>query len=120
VIFLGRTPIESLTRTVGAAYGMLYVSNFEGFGVPIIEAMNCGVPVITSNNSSMPEVAGDAAILVDPSDIDSIANAMRNLVYDKTLYQKLSDEGLKQSARFTWNATAERVWMSVLRAISGR
>jgi glycosyltransferase involved in cell wall biosynthesis len=120
VVFLGRTPIETLTKVVGAAYGMLYVSNFEGFGVPILEAMHCGVPVVTSNVTSMPEVAGDAALLVEPADIDAIATAMVRLTEDKNLYSKLSAEGLRQSALFSWGSTAERLWMSLIRVVSGR
>jgi glycosyltransferase involved in cell wall biosynthesis len=120
VIFLGRTPVEQLTRVVGAAKAMVYVSNFEGFGVPIIEAMNCGVPVITSNTTAMPEVAGDAALLVDPSRPDAIAAAMTRLVTDPELCIKLSDAGRARSAQFTWSNTSERLWMSVIRAVSGR
>lgn len=119
VVFLGRTPIEELTLTVGSAFAMLYVSNFEGFGVPVLEAMRCGVPVITSNVTSMPEVAGDAAILVPPSDTLAISGAMETLANDKVKCSELSQAGIKQSAAFTWAASAERLWMCVLRAVSG-
>jgi glycosyltransferase involved in cell wall biosynthesis len=105
---------------VGAARAMVYVSNFEGFGVPIIEAMNCGVPVITSTTTAMPEVAGDAALLVDPSNPEAIAEAMTLLVNDPELCKKLSEAGRTRSVQFTWSNTSERLWMSVIRAVSGR
>ncbi|HEX5002578.1 MAG TPA: glycosyltransferase family 1 protein [Bacteroidia bacterium] len=119
VRFLGRTPLEQLTKIVGGAYAMVYVSNFEGFGVPLIEAMRCGVPVITSNTTSMPEVAGEAALFADPANVSDITSKMQLLASDSLLYSRISAAGLERSAQFTWSETAERLWMCVIRAVSG-
>src|SRR5665213_3900259 len=73
VIFTGRLEVDELCKVVGAAFAMAYASYFEGFGIPIVEAIQCEIPVITSNVTSMPEVAGDAALLVDPFSVDSIS-----------------------------------------------
>ena len=77
VVFSGRLNAEELAQVLGASLALTYVSYFEGFGIPIVEAFRCGVPVITSNVTSMPEVAGEAALLVDPFQADSIARAMK-------------------------------------------
>ncbi len=87
----------------------LYPSLRESFGLPIIEAMACGTPVITSNTSAMPEIAGDAAILVDPYNPEAIAHAIIGILQDSSLYRLLQAKGLVQSSRFTWEATAEQV-----------
>ncbi len=81
-------------------------SFYEGFGMPVLEAFAAGVPVLTSNVSSMPEVAGDAAILVDPGDVDAIASALSEIVMDEDLRAVLSAAGVARAARFTWEATA--------------
>jgi len=86
----------------------VYPSFFEGFGFPPLEAMSCGVPVVTSNNSSLPEVAGDAAILIDPDKPDEISNAMRDILTDKELRSDLIRRGLKKSQEFNWTITAQK------------
>lgn len=85
----------------------VYPSFFEGFGLPILEAMACGTPVIASNNSSIPEVAGNAAVLVDPNRPQEISEAMRNILCDKKLYEKLRERGLKQAKKFDWKKAAK-------------
>jgi glycosyltransferase involved in cell wall biosynthesis len=87
----------------------VYPIFFEGFGIPIIEAMSYGVPVITSNVSCMPEVAGNAAILVNPNDTNEIANAMNELIADKQLYSNLQQLGKKRAQDFDWNTSAKEV-----------
>ncbi len=109
VIFLGRVEIDDLIKVVGGADAMVYVSYFEGFGIPIVEAMRCGVPVITATTTSMPEVAGDAAILVNPMKINEIAQAMSRVVQEDTAC-RLAQAGIKRSKEFSWDITAERVW----------
>ncbi len=87
----------------------LYPSLRESFGIPMLEAMACGVPVITSNTSSMPEVAGGAALLVDPFNPEEITAALIRYISDKALKTKMVDKGLEQAAKFTWKATARQV-----------
>lgn len=80
----------------------IFPSLFEGFGMPVIEAMACGTPVVASNRSSIPEIAGDAALLVDPLNIDGIAEAMYNLLSDQYLKKRLVEKGLKRAMAFSW------------------
>ena len=88
----------------------LYLSLFEGFGLPILEAFSAEIPVITSNRSSMPEVAGNAAILVDPMNLEMIADAMYEVVSDKNLKQELIKSGLEQLKKFNWDQSAQDYW----------
>lgn len=117
VVFCGRLNAEELHRVTAAAIAITYVSYFEGFGIPIVEAFRCGTPVITSNITSMPEVAGDAALLCDPYDVGSIAAAMENMASDQNLRETLINKGLERSRIFTWDAAAERLWKSILHSI---
>jgi len=89
------------------AMGFVFPSLHEGFGMPILEAMACGCPVITSNVSACPEVAGDAALLVNPRSVDEIANAMRRLVEEPALRQSLREKGIARAAQFTWEKSAK-------------
>jgi glycosyltransferase involved in cell wall biosynthesis len=82
----------------------------EGFGMPVLDAMARGLPVLTSNVSAMPEVAGDAALLVDPADTTSIAEGLRRLTDDEALRRRLAQQGLLRSAGFTWESTVEKTW----------
>ncbi|WP_027203851.1 glycosyltransferase family 4 protein [Butyrivibrio fibrisolvens] len=88
------------------AYATIFVSYYEGFGLPIIESMAAGTPVITSNVSSMPEVAGNAALLVNPNDPESIAEAMKTIVEDKEEYNRLADLSVQNVKRFDWDNSA--------------
>lgn len=117
VIFAGRLSAETLHKITAASLGSVYVSYFEGFGIPIVEGFRCGVPVITSNVSSMPEVAGDAALLVDPFDEQSIADAMTKIDSDENLRLDLVNKGKERAKIFTWDKAANRLWNSILKAI---
>jgi glycosyltransferase involved in cell wall biosynthesis len=110
VIFTGHLEQAELCQVMGAALSLVYVSYFEGFGVPIVEAFQSGVPVITSNVTSMPEVAGDAAILVDPFDVNGIAQAMLNIFQDTELRAELIERGMSRASRFSWEQSAEDFW----------
>ncbi len=85
-----------------------YPSTFEGFGLPVLEAMACGAPVLTSNTSSLPEVAGEAAITVDPYDEEAIGDGLRSLLHDEALRTRLRTAGFSQAAKFNWQTTAEQ------------
>jgi glycosyltransferase involved in cell wall biosynthesis len=103
-----------LSAVIGAAYCMVYVSHFEGFGIPILEALKCNVPVITSNNTSMPEVGGDACILVDDTDVKSIADAMKKIYNDENLRNHLIANCTVQAAKFNWDDSAEKLFNIVI------
>lgn len=117
IVFLGYVPNEQLPLIVGAAFAMTYVSLFEGFGIPLLEAMSCGVPCITSNTSSMPEVVGDAGLLVEPTDVSDIATKMQDIWSDKSLYQKLVTNCEVQAAKFSWDLTARQLWDCLLKCV---
>ncbi|MEP7233912.1 MAG: glycosyltransferase family 1 protein [Ignavibacteriota bacterium] len=117
VLIPGYLPLSELMPLVASAECMMYVSLFEGFGVPILEAMKSEVPVITSNVSSMPEIAGDAALLVNPRSIDDIAAAMLRITSDAKLRQSLVDKGRVRAQQFSWEATALKVWECCQRAL---
>ncbi|HLP51412.1 MAG TPA: glycosyltransferase family 1 protein [Chitinophagales bacterium] len=110
VKFLGHVPADALGNIVASAFAMVYVSLFEGFGIPIVEAMSCDVPVITSNITSMPEAAGDAALLVNPASVEDIASAMKRFVSDPVLREQLIMKGREQVKKFSWQLTAEKLW----------
>lgn len=117
VIFTGRVSFEELCKITAGALAMTYVSTFEGFGIPIVEAMRSGVPVITSNVTSMPEVAGNAALLCDPFSVNSIAETMIRLSSDEQLRKSLIEAGLKRQADFSWDKTAVQLWNSIEKTI---
>jgi glycosyltransferase involved in cell wall biosynthesis len=113
VIFTGRLNTEHLRLVLGASLGLTYVSYFEGFGIPIVEAFRCGTPVITSNVTSMPEVAGDAALMADPFDPESIAIAMYKVFQYETVRKELVQRGFQRKDLFTWQKTADLLWDSI-------
>ncbi len=117
VVFPGYIPDEDLPALLSAATAFVYPSLYEGFGIPVLEAGGCGVPVITSNTSSLPEVAGDAALLVDPHDVDAIADAMYRLVTDPALAAELARRGRENVKRFSWEKCA-RETLAVLESVA--
>ncbi|MEM9991459.1 MAG: glycosyltransferase family 1 protein [Bacteroidota bacterium] len=112
--FLGYVSDEELPQLVGAALALTYISLFEGFGVPLLEAMACEVPVLTSNVSSMPEVIGDAGLLVDPTDVTAIADAMERLAQDEPLRKRLVNKARKQRQKFSWSVAARVLQQEIL------
>ncbi|NOZ71514.1 MAG: glycosyltransferase family 4 protein [Chloroflexi bacterium] len=106
VHFLGFVPLEALPWLYNSATLFVYPSLYEGFGLPLAEAMACGTPAITSQCSSLPEVAGDAALLIDPQQPDMLATAMRDILASPERQQTMRTAGLKQTAPFRWEHTA--------------
>lgn len=117
VVFIGWTSAEELSLLLGSSIGLVYCSFFEGFGIPILEAFHAEVPVVTSNNTSIPEVAGDAALLVDPYDVDQICHAMQQIADDKALADTLVERGRKQRTLFSWDRTATLLWDSITKTL---
>jgi len=108
IVFTGFAPGDELPYLYAGADAFVFPSLYEGFGMPILEALACGVPVVCANNSSLPEVAGDAAILFDPYSVEEMANAMARLIRDSALRDDLVRKGLARAAGFTWAATARQ------------
>lgn len=117
VIFPGHLTRIDLSRLIGAAEALVYISLFEGFGIPIVEAMHCDVPIITSNISSMPEVTGEAGLLVDPFSVTDIAEKMQLMFSNDSLKRSLVEKGRLQRQQFTWQRTADQLWECVLHAV---
>lgn len=116
--YLAYVPDTDLPYLYSGAISYLLPSLHEGFGVPIIEAMACGTPVITSNITAMPEVAGDAALLVDPYSVESIATAMREVIDNAQLVKELKAAGLERAKMFRWSYSAQKLY-ELCQAVSG-
>ncbi|MCK5463155.1 MAG: glycosyltransferase family 4 protein [Bacteroidales bacterium] len=117
IVFTGRLSPEKLRDVMGAASGLTFVPLFEGFGIPLLEAMNCDIPILTSNVTSLPEIAGKSAIYCDPLDIQDISKGMLSLATQPDLQKALVSEGRIIRASFSWDLTAEKVWKSLLKII---
>lgn len=115
VVLLGYLTDDILAKVMASAYAMVYPSYFEGFGLPILEAMQCQVPVITSNTSSMPEIGGNAALYASPSNPDAIAQQMLSLYKDETQRSLLIAAGILQASTFNWDTAAELLWQNICR-----
>lgn len=118
VCFVGYVPDEELPLFYNAAHSLVYPSLYEGFGLPVLEALACGTPVLTSNRSSLPEIAGDAALLVDPCSVDDIAAGMQRLMKDEALRQELRERGLARARQFSWQRTAQETAQVYQRTLS--
>lgn len=118
VLFVGRLLPNELSRVMGSSLALVYASLFEGFGIPILEAFNSETAVITSNLTSMPEVAGDAALLVNPYSVDQIATAMYQIKSDSQFRKSLIQKGKIQRRKFTWDQTASQLWASIEKVLA--
>ena len=105
--FLGYVPESELPFLYSGAYGFIYLSVYEGFGLPLLEAMASGIPTLASDQSSMPEVVGDAAIIINPFDIDLITEKLNQLITDLTLRDMLKKLGPLQAVKFSWDSCIE-------------
>jgi len=114
VRFCGFVPDEALPALLTGASAFLFPSRYEGFGLPVLEAMACGTPVLAGNRASLPEIAGGAAVLVDPEDPAGIADGIRSLLLDSGRRARLAQQGIAQAGRFRWEETARRT-MAVYR-----
>src|SRR5581483_1586700 len=109
VRFIGFTPDADLPALYSAAELFVYPSLYEGFGLPVLEAMACGAAVVTSNNSSLPEVAGDAALLVDAQDTGALTWALRRLLEDGTRHGIMQQKAVERARKFSWEASAAKL-----------
>ena len=110
IIFTGHLDLMELTKIMASAKALTYVPYFEGFGIPLAEAMRCGTPILSSDTTSLPEVASDAAIYCNPFDVKSIAEGMFRLLENDDLCLELSKKGLDRSQHFSWDLAAKHVW----------
>jgi glycosyltransferase involved in cell wall biosynthesis len=118
VVFLGYVPDEDLPALYSGADLFVFPSHYEGFGLPPLEAMACGTPVVCSNTSSLPEVVGDAAIMVDPTNVEALAEAMHRVLTDGDLRQHMREKGLARAKQFTWERCA-RETLAVYQEVCG-
>ncbi|GAC1387077.1 MAG: glycosyltransferase family 1 protein [Herpetosiphon sp.] len=120
VHFLGYVADDDIPGLINAAHGFVLPSLYEGFGLPAVEAMACGTPVLVSRVASLPEVVGDAAILVDPLQVDDIARGLHELAMDDSLRVQLRQRGLERAARFTWQRCGDQTLAILERAAAAR
>jgi glycosyltransferase involved in cell wall biosynthesis len=107
--FAGLVPESKLPALYRGARALVFPSLYEGFALPVVEAMASGTPVVTSNVSAMPEIAGDATLLVDPSSVQQIADAIQQIMSDASLRDQLRERGLARASQFSWARTAAGV-----------
>ncbi|MFA8299707.1 MAG: glycosyltransferase family 4 protein [Hyphomicrobiales bacterium] len=115
IIFTGRLDNKDLFNVVAGAEALTYISYFEGFGIPVIEAFNCDVPVITSNLTSLPEVAGEGALLINPFDVNEIANAMYKIATNEELRKDLIAKARIQRKKFSWQQSADNLYNCIMK-----
>lgn len=116
VVCTGSLPVSDLRLLYSHADLFVFPSIYEGFGMPVLEAMACGAPVITSNTTALPEVAGDAAVLVDPNNTEELADAMVRMLSDSSLRAALQEKGFRRAKQFTWERAA-RLTLAVYREV---
>ena len=118
VVFLGHVKTDELVNILGSALALAYVSLYEGFGIPLLEAMHCETAIITSNTTSMPEIAQDAALFVNPKSVSEIADAMLKISTQPQLRKLLIEKGRDRRKAFSWQKTADKLWLSIEKVIN--
>jgi glycosyltransferase involved in cell wall biosynthesis len=118
VVFTGRIPVEKLRKILGSALALTFVPFFEGFGIPVVEAMAAGVPVICSFTTSLSEVGGDAVLYADPEQPSQIAWAMQKISTNENLRRTLIEKGTRQKDKFSWERSAGLLWESIEKVLS--
>jgi glycosyltransferase involved in cell wall biosynthesis len=108
--FTGRLGLEDLAKVVASADLLAFVPYFEGFGIPLVEAMRCGTPILAGDRTAIPEVAGNAAVYCDPFSVEDICNGLQRLISDAELRAELSQNGLERAQLFSWDKSATEVW----------
>lgn len=113
IVFTGHVQSSELNEIYGAGLALVFPSYFEGFGIPLVEAMKCELPIVSSNATCLPEIAGDSAIYFDPFSIEDIANSLTKISQDEELRTKLIENGKQRSNLFSWDKTAEICWKAI-------
>ncbi|MEX1003028.1 MAG: glycosyltransferase family 1 protein [Crocinitomicaceae bacterium] len=110
VHFTGHLPLERLAKAVGGAKALVFPSYFEGFGIPLVEAMKADCPILCGNLTALPEIAGDAAILINPYSVTDISSGLEKIDQDEALRKQLIEKGRERAKAFSWDTTAEKIW----------
>ncbi len=118
IVFAGRLDDQMVNIAIGGATALIYISYFEGFGIPMLEAMRCGTPVIAADTTALPEIAQKGAFYVDPFSVEDISNAMHRLSTDIAERKRIVDAGFDRAKDFTWEKSAELLWQSMLKVAS--
>lgn len=116
VIFTGRLAAGELHRVLASSLALTFIPYFEGFGIPVVEAMKCGIPVISSNVTSLPEVGGDSVLSADPDDIETVSDHMKLLAENEKIRQSFIQKGFERVNLFSWDKTAEKFWNCIEKA----
>lgn len=116
--FLGYLPSKDVADLMGSALALTYVPYFEGFGIPLVEAMACGTPILAANSTCLPEIAGEAAIFCDPMNVEDINAGMQKIMGDEALRNELSTNGLNRVRTFNWDKAAEKTWNAIQQVLT--
>lgn len=114
VHFTGHVSAQKLTKIMGSASCLAFVSYFEGFGIPMLEAMQCGIPVLAGNKTALPEIGGDAVHYCDPYSVSAIEDGLHDILINVPLRNRLREKGLKRAQSFSWDKTANKLWECIL------